>query len=80
MQSKNEKLKALVSEQQRQLDTMMHDIRNLLLAQNITVQMLKKAGGKDMKKFKNLIETLEKSILEMKKVIDEAANSKWHTN
>ena len=50
-----------------QFDTMMHDIRNLLQAQNITVQMLKKAGDKDMKKFPGLIQTLEKSILEMKK-------------
>lgn len=70
----------LVTEHELLLDTIAHDIKNPLLALELTIQMLKKFPEKSMEDYPVLIGNVESSLLQMKKVINDLVDTRWQKN
>ena len=67
----------LIAEHELLLDTIAHDIKNPLLALGLTIEMLKKLPDKKMERFPMLLEHVERSLMQMKNVINELVQSRW---
>ncbi|WP_068397704.1 ATP-binding protein [Pedobacter cryoconitis] len=67
----------LITEHELLLDTIAHDIKNPLLALGLTIQMLKKLPEKKIERFPVLLENVERSLFQMKKVIGDLVDSRW---
>ncbi|RZM27892.1 MAG: GHKL domain-containing protein [Pedobacter sp.] len=67
----------LVAEHELLLDTIAHDIKNPILGLGLTIQMLKRLPEKSMEKFPSLLQNIENSLTDMKKVIGELIDSRW---
>lgn len=67
----------LITEHELLLDTIAHDIKNPLLALGLTIQMLKKLPEKSMERFPVLLENVERSLFQMKKVISDLVDTRW---
>lgn len=70
----------LVTEHELLLDTIAHDIKNPLLALGLTIQMLKKLPEKSMEKYPVLLENVESSLVQMKKVVNDLVETRWEKN
>ncbi|WP_343561487.1 ATP-binding protein [Sphingobacterium sp.] len=67
----------LVLEHELLLDTLAHDIKNPLLALNLTFDLMKGLKDKNSAKFLPLMQNHEKSLVEIKKLIDDLTESRW---
>lgn len=67
----------LIAEHELLLDTIAHDIKNPLLALGLTIQMLKKLPEKSMEMYPALLENVENSLKQMKKVVNDLVDSRW---
>lgn len=67
----------LIAEHELLLDTIAHDIKNPLLALGLTIELLKKLPVKKMTKFPLLLEHVESSLKQMKKVVNDLVDSRW---
>lgn len=57
------------------LDTIAHDIKNPILALSLTIEVLKKLPESGMNNFPALLQNIESSLLEMKKVVGELTDT-----
>lgn len=57
------------------LDTIAHDIKNPILALSLTIEVLKKLPESGMDNFPALLQNIESSLLEMKKVVGELTDT-----
>jgi len=67
----------MLAEYELLLDTIAHDIKNPIHALGLTVQMIKKLPDGSMENFPLLMENLEMSVLDMKKVVEDLVDSHW---
>ncbi len=67
----------LIAEHELLLDTIAHDIKNPLLSLGLTIEMLRKLPEKSMEKFPELLEHVESSLKQMKKVINDLVETRW---
>lgn len=67
----------LISEHELLLDTIAHDIQNPILALGLTIQVLKKLPERGMDNFPVLLQNIENSLLEMKKVVGDLNVTRW---
>ncbi|MBC8984920.1 PAS domain-containing protein [Pedobacter sp. N36a] len=67
----------LITEHELLLDTIAHDIKNPIFALGLTVQVLKKLPEKGMDDFPVLLQNIENSLLEMKKVVGDLIDTRW---
>lgn len=67
----------LIADHELLLDTIAHDIKNPLLALGLTIEMLKKLPEKSMEKYPALLENVEKSLIQIKKVVNELVDTRW---
>ncbi|WP_316820374.1 ATP-binding protein [Pedobacter gandavensis] len=68
----------LIAEHELLLDTIAHDIKNPLLGLGLTIELMKKLPEKSMEKFPVLLENVETSLINMKKVISDLIDCRWH--
>lgn len=67
----------LIAEHELLLDTIAHDIKNPLLGLALTIQLLKRLPEKSMEKFPSLLENVERSLTDIKKVVNDLVDSRW---
>lgn len=67
----------LITEHELLLDTIAHDIKNPLLSLGLTIQMLKRLSDKNMEKYPLLLGNIERSLLQMKKVVNDLIDTRW---
>ncbi|TCD26540.1 GHKL domain-containing protein [Pedobacter psychrodurus] len=67
----------MLAENELLLDTIAHDIKNPIHALGLTVQMIKKLTEGNMENFPFLMDSLEVSLLDMKKVVEDLVDSHW---
>ncbi|WP_316757224.1 ATP-binding protein [Pedobacter aquatilis] len=67
----------MLAEHELLLDTIAHDIKNPLLALSLSVQMMKNLPARSLEELSRLTENLEKSIENMKGVVDSMLDSRW---
>lgn len=65
----------MIAEQQLLLDTIAHDIKNPIHALGLTVQLMKKLPEDNMKDFPLFMDSLEASLIDLKKVIESLVNA-----
>ncbi|HAT91168.1 MAG TPA: ATP-binding protein [Sphingobacterium sp.] len=66
-----------VLEHELLLDTIAHDIKNPLLVLKLTFGLMKEFKDKNSAKFLPLMQNHEKSLVEIKKIIDDLTESRW---
>jgi len=69
----------LIAEHELLLDTMAHDIKNPILALGLTIEMLKRLPQQELEKFPALLENVEQSLGNIKKVVNDLVDSRWKT-
>ncbi|GGH26121.1 ATP-binding protein [Sphingobacterium alkalisoli] len=67
----------LIAEYELLLDTIAHDIKNPILALDLTIQVLNRPG-KNAEQHATLLKNMASSIIEIKKVVDEMAGAHWN--
>lgn len=67
----------LLAEHELLLDTIAHDIKNPLLALSLSVQMMKNLPSRSIEELPRLTENLDKSLANMKGVVDSMLDSRW---
>jgi len=67
----------LIAEHELLLDTIAHDIKNPLLALGLTIDMLKRLSDNEVKEYPSLLQNAERSLIHMKKLIDDLVDSRW---
>ena len=67
----------IITEYELLLDTIAHDIKNPILAIELSIEVLKKFPEKNMERFPKLINNIENSLSNMKTVIGELIDSRW---
>lgn len=67
----------LITEHELLLDTIAHDLKNPIFALGLTIQVLKKLPEKGMENFPVLLQNIENSLLEMKKVVGDLVDTRW---
>ena len=67
----------MLAEHELLLDTIAHDIKNPLLALSLSVQMMKNLPARSLEELSRLTENLEKSIANMKGVVESMLDSRW---
>lgn len=70
----------LITEHELLLDTIAHDIKNPIFALGLTVEVLKKLPEKGMDNFPLLLQNIESSLMEMKKVVGDLIDTRWQKN
>lgn len=60
----------MIAEHELLLDTIAHDIKNPILALSLTIELIKRLSDEQMDRFPKLLGNLEKSLINMKKVVD----------
>lgn len=70
----------LITEHELLLDTIAHDIKNPIFALGLTVEVLKKLPEKGMDNFPLLLQNIESSLMEMKKVVGDLIDTRWKKN
>lgn len=66
----------LIAEHALMLDTIAHDIKNPIFALDLTIKVLKGSAGNVLQQTK-LVNNLESSVVEIKKVVSELVESHW---
>jgi len=66
----------LIAEHELLLDTIAHDIKNPLLALGLTIEMLKRLPEKSREKFPELLEHVESSLKQMKRVVNDLIDTR----
>ncbi|ALL06909.1 histidine kinase [Pedobacter sp. PACM 27299] len=67
----------LITEHELLLDTIAHDLKNPIFALGLTIHVLKKMPEKGMENFPALLQNIENSLLEMKKVVGDLVDTRW---
>ncbi len=68
----------MIAEHELLLDTIAHDIKNPINALGLTVELIKKLSDKQMERFPKLLNNLENSLVNMKKVVDGLIETRLH--
>lgn len=68
----------MLAEHQLLLDTIAHDIKNPIHALGLTIQLIKKLPENSRQNFPMLMENLELSLVDMKKVVEDLISTHWH--
>lgn len=67
----------LIAEHELLLDTIAHDIKNPMTSLALTIELLKKLPEKGMARFPVLLGNVENSLLKLKDIIADLAQSRW---
>jgi two-component system phosphate regulon sensor histidine kinase PhoR len=67
----------LIADHEMLLDTISHDIKNPLFSLSLSIEVLKKATKKGMEMFPGLLANAERSVVEMKKIINDLTDSRF---
>lgn len=70
-------LERLIAEHELLLDTVAHDIKNPLLALGMTIELLKRAPEKGMEKLPSVLQNVENSLNQLKKVVNDLVETRW---
>jgi len=70
----------MIAEHELLLDTIAHDIKNPILAIDLTIELIKKLNGKPLEGFPKLLSNLENSLAEMKKVVDGLVETRFQNH
>ncbi len=67
----------LIAEHELLLDTIAHDIKNPILALGLTIEMLKRVPQQEPEMYPILMENVERSLGNIKKVVNDLVDSRW---
>lgn len=71
-------LEKLITEHELLLDTIAHDIKNPLLALGISIQILKRAPEKGLEQLPSMLQHVESSLDNLKKIVYDLVETRWH--
>lgn len=67
----------VLAEHELLLDTIAHDIKNPLMALGLTIEIFKKAPQKGFERFPMLLENVDNSMKELKRIVYDLLESRW---
>lgn len=67
----------LIAEHELLLDTIAHDIKNPLMALGLTIEFFKKAPEKGFERFPVLLQNVESSLKELKRIVYDLVETRW---